>query len=104
MLFNKEIVFSMQKREINRYFTSEEVHPFAEVEWEKRDAVITGLQGVVFEQKDVETPVEWSALATKIVASKYFRGQQGTESREKSVRQVLSRVANTIRNWGRKDG
>jgi ribonucleoside-diphosphate reductase alpha chain len=90
---------------MKRYFTRPGVHPFTEVEWEKRSAVISGEKGeVVFEQHDVEIPKSWSQLATNVVVSKYFRGPLGTPQREHSVRQLISRVVETITGWGRKDG
>ncbi len=90
---------------VRRYFTRPGVHPFAEIEWEKRSAVISGEKGeVVFEQHDVEIPKSWSQLATNVVVSKYFRGALGTPQREHSVRQLISRVVDTITAWGRKDG
>src|SRR2546425_666438 len=89
-----------------RYFTKDGVHPFDEVEWEVRDAVIPNYKegGNAFEQRDVEFPVSWSQNATNIVAQKYFRGPLGTPQRESSVRQMISRVADTIAGWGVKDG
>src|SRR6476619_2728955 len=89
-----------------RYFTKEGVHPFDEVEWETRDAVIPNYKegGNAFEQRDVEFPISWSQNATNIVAQKYFRGPLGTPQRESSVRQMVSRVADTITGWGVKDG
>jgi ribonucleoside-diphosphate reductase alpha chain len=89
-----------------RYFTKDGVHPFDEVEWEIRDAVIPNYKegGNAFEQRDVEFPVSWSQNATNIVAQKYFRGPLGTPQRESSVRQMISRVADTITGWGVKDG
>ncbi|MGC8785680.1 MAG: vitamin B12-dependent ribonucleotide reductase [Armatimonadota bacterium] len=90
---------------VERYFTRPGVHPFDEVRWELRTASITGERGeVIFEQKDVEVPEFWSQLATNVVASKYFRGLLGSPQRERSVRQLISRVADTIAAWGRKDG
>jgi ribonucleoside-diphosphate reductase alpha chain len=86
-----------------RFFSSPGVDPFDEVEWELRDAVIGNERGeVVFEQRDVEIPKAWSQQATNIVASKYFRGQIGTPSREHSVKQLIGRVVNTITDWGRR--
>ncbi len=89
-----------------RYFTTEGVHPFDEIEWERRDAVIPNLKegGNAFEQRDVEFPKTWSQNATNIVAQKYFRGTLGTPQRESSVRQMISRVVDTITGWGRKGG
>jgi ribonucleoside-diphosphate reductase alpha chain len=89
-----------------RYFTTDGTHPFDEVEWETRDAVIPNFKegGNAFEQKDVEFPKSWSQNATNIVAQKYFRGPLGTPQREHSVRQMISRVVHTIKSWGVKDG
>ena len=89
-----------------RFFTKEGVHPFDEVEWEIRDAVIPNVKegGNAFEQRGVEFPRSWSQNATNIVAQKYFRGPLGTPQRESSVRQLISRVVDTIRGWGEKDG
>ncbi len=89
-----------------RYFTSEGVHPFDEIEWETRDAVIPNLKtgGNAFEQRGVEFPKVWSQNATNIVAQKYFRGPLDTPQRESSVRQLIGRVVDTVRGWGEKDG
>jgi ribonucleoside-diphosphate reductase alpha chain len=89
-----------------RYFTHDEVHPFDEVEWEQRDAVIPNYRegGNAFEQRDVEFPVTWSQNATNIVAQKYFRGALGTPERESSVRQLVGRVVDTVTGWGRTGG
>jgi ribonucleoside-diphosphate reductase alpha chain len=88
-----------------RLFTKPGVSPYNEVEWELRLAQITDSQGgMIFEQKDVEVPKDWSMTATNIVASKYLHGQIGTEERETGVRQLVARVAETIRDWGMKDG
>ena len=90
---------------ITRRFTREGVHPFDEVQWEKRSAIIGNEKGeTVFEQRDVEIPASWSQMATNVVVSKYFRGPLGTPRRETSVRQVISRVCDTIANWGRQGG
>ncbi len=90
----------------NRYFTTEDRHPFDDVEWETRDAVIPNFKegGNAFEQRDVEFPITWSQNATNIVAQKYFRGTLGTPQRESSVRQLVGRVVDTIRGWGEKNG
>ena len=85
---------------VRRLFTRPGVHPFDTVEWELRDARI----GTVFEQKDVEFPTTWSQNATNIVAQKYFRGQLDSPTRERSVKQMVSRVAGTIADWGRQRG
>ena len=88
-----------------RLFTKPGVSPYNEVEWELRDALISDSQGgMIFEQKNVEVPKDWSMTATNIVASKYLHGQIGTDERETGVRQLVSRVAETIRDWGMKDG
>jgi ribonucleoside-diphosphate reductase alpha chain len=89
--------------EFPRYFTRPGVDPFDEVDWELRSAVIGNEKGqVVFEQRDVEIPRFWSQQATNIVVSKYFRGQMGTAERERSVRQLIGRVVETITAWARK--
>src|SRR5688572_17929277 len=88
--------------EFSRYFTLPGVDPFDEVEWEVRSAVIGNEKGkVVFEQRDVEIPRAWSQQATNIVVSKYFRGQIGTPERERSVKQLIGRVVDTVTGWGR---
>ena len=85
-----------------RRFTKPGVHPYDEVEWELRDAVISSGTGeVAFEQRNVEVPKFWSQLATNVVAQKYFRGPLGSPEREHSVRQLLDRVAKTAAAWGR---
>jgi ribonucleoside-diphosphate reductase alpha chain len=84
-----------------RRFTSEGISPYDQVQWERRTASIADTKGnTIFEQKDVEVPVDWSMTATNIVASKYLHGQLGTPERETGVRQLVSRVAETIRDWG----
>ncbi|MCW5804232.1 MAG: vitamin B12-dependent ribonucleotide reductase [Deltaproteobacteria bacterium] len=88
-----------------RYFTRAGVDPFETVEWERRDAVISGADGkVFFEQRGVEFPKTWSQTATNVVVQKYFRGTLGTPQREESVRQMIGRVADTIYGWGKTDG
>ena len=90
---------------IRRMFSSPGVDPFDEVEWERRSAVIQDDKGnIVFEQRDVEMPAGWSQLATNVVVSKYFRGALGSPQRERSVRQMIGRVASTIRGWGETQG
>ena len=86
--------------EFPRVFSRAGVDPFDEMEWETRSAVIRNERGdVVFEQRDVELPKSWSQQATNIVVSKYFRGQLGTPERERSVRQLIGRVVDTITRW-----
>jgi ribonucleoside-diphosphate reductase alpha chain len=88
-----------------RLFTKPGVSPYDELEWEFRTAQITDSKGgVIFEQKDVEIPKDWSMTATNIVASKYLHGKVGTPERETGVRQLVTRVAETIRNWGLAQG
>jgi ribonucleoside-diphosphate reductase alpha chain len=90
---------------VERRFTHEGVHPFDEVTWETRTAAIGNEKGeTVFEQKDCEIPTFWSQMATNVVVSKYFRGKLGTPGRETSVKQMISRVADTIGKWGREGG
>ena len=89
----------------NRFFSKPGVSPYDEVQWERRTAAITDAGGkTIFEQKDVEIPVDWSMTATNIVASKYLHGQLGTPERETGVRQLVGRVAETIRDWGLSGG
>ena len=91
---------------IRRHFTTPEVHPYDEADWEQRDARITNFRdgSVAFEQTDVEVPASWSLNATNILAQKYFRGTPNTPERERSLRQVSDRVVDTITEWGIKDG
>ena len=88
-----------------RHFTTAGRHPFDEVTWERRSAVINDEKGQpVFEQHDIEVPATWSQTATNIVASKYFRGQLGAPDRESSVRGLIARVVDTIRSWAEAQG
>jgi ribonucleoside-diphosphate reductase alpha chain len=88
--------------EFVRFFSREGVDPFDEIEWDIRSAVIGNEKGqLVFEQRDVEIPRFWSQQATNIVVSKYFRGQIGTPDRERSVKQLVGRVVDTITTWAR---
>src|SRR4051812_21684496 len=91
--------------EIERTFSDAKVNPFDQLEWERRSAEITDDAGkVIFKQDNVEVPKSWSLLATKVVVSKYFYGEQGTSERETSVRQLIHRITRTIADWGIKDG
>ena len=87
-----------------RFFTIPGRDPFEEIEWEQRDAVIPGKSGPAFEQRDVEFPKFWSQTATNIVAQKYFRGRLSSPDRERSVKQMIGRVVDTIGGWGRDGG
>ncbi len=89
---------------IERRFTSPGTHPYDELEWESRDAIIGDTEKPVFEQRGVEFPKTWSQNATNIVAQKYFRGQPGSPERETSVKQMVSRVAGRIAEVGREQG
>jgi ribonucleoside-diphosphate reductase alpha chain len=89
---------------VERYFTTEGVHPYDQVEWERRDAKIGGESGTVFEQKGVEVPKFWSMTATNVVASKYFRGKLTSPDREWSVKQMVDRVVDRITSWGVEGG
>jgi ribonucleoside-diphosphate reductase alpha chain len=89
---------------IERTFSDAKVGPFDQIEWEKRNAEITDDAGkVIFKQDNVEVPKSWSILATKVVVSKYFYGEQDTPERETSVRQLIHRVCRTIADCGVKD-
>ena len=90
---------------IEPYFCPNGQDPFNTVEWDFRTAAIKDENGkVLFEQTDCEVPKDWSALATNVVVSKYFYGEHGTTERERSVRQVIHRVARTVADWGMQDG
>src|ERR671936_2191707 len=89
---------------VKRYFTIPGRDPFEELEWELRDAFIAGKDKPTFEQKDVEFPKFWSQTATNIVAQKYFRGRMSSPERERSVKQMVGRVVDTIGRWGREGG
>ncbi|KAB2643229.1 MAG: vitamin B12-dependent ribonucleotide reductase [Verrucomicrobia bacterium] len=92
-------------------FSTPDVDPFEDIEWEFRTAEITdGSAKAIFRQEHVEVPKEWSELATKIAVSKYFYGDiaRGTDpkagGRESSVRQLIHRVTRSITDWGIADG
>ena len=90
---------------IDRVFSDAKLNPFDQIEWEKRTAEITDDGGkVIFKQENVEVPKSWSVLATKVVVSKYFYGEQHTSERETSVRQLIHRITRTISDWGIADG
>ncbi len=90
---------------VQRVFSTEKVNPFDQIEWDKRTAEITDDAGkVIFKQENVEVPKSWSLLATKVVVSKYFYGEQNTSERETSVRQLIHRITRTIADWGIADG
>ncbi len=85
----------------DRHFTRPGISPYDEIVWELRDAVIQDFKGkTIFEQKNVEVPADWSMTATNIVASKYLHGLNGTNERESGVRALITRVAESIRDWG----
>src|ERR1700755_851220 len=94
----------LQGLSVERRFSTAGVHPFDQIEWEIRDAVIGNPESPAFEQRGVEFPKIWSQNATNTVAQKYFRGKLGSEQRESSVKQMIGRVAGTIANWGREGG
>src|SRR5579872_7135437 len=90
---------------VARVFSDAKVKPFDQIEWDKRTAEITDDGGkVIFKQENVEVPKSWSQLATKVVVSKYFYGEQNTSERETSVRQLIHRISRTISDWGIADG
>ncbi|HVO52956.1 MAG TPA: vitamin B12-dependent ribonucleotide reductase [Solirubrobacterales bacterium] len=94
----------LQGLSIERRFSTAGVHPFDQIEWEIRDAVIGNPESPAFEQRGVEFPKSWSQNSTNIVAQKYFRGKLGSPERESSVKQMIGRVAGTIADWGRVGG
>jgi len=90
---------------VARVFSAQGVHPFDQIDWERRTAEITDDSGkVIFKQEGVEVPSSWSQLATKVVCSKYFYGDPAKPEREQSVRQLIHRVTRTIADWGIQDG
>jgi ribonucleoside-diphosphate reductase alpha chain len=90
---------------LERIFSDAKVKPFDQIEWDRRTAEITDDAGkVIFKQENVEVPKAWSQLATKVVVSKYFYGEQNTGERETSVRQLVHRISRTIADWGVADG
>src|SRR3954452_9595284 len=104
----EDLVNSVAKEDaalgVRRYITIAGRDPFAEIEWETRDAFIPGKEKPAFEQKGVEFPKFWSQTATNIVAQKYFRGRMASPEREFSVKQMIGRVVTTIGGWGREGG
>ncbi len=88
---------------IESYFSTPDIHPFEQIEWEQRSAEIKDWKSgkVSFHQDDLEFPAFWSQRATDIVASKYFRGQLGTPERESSIKQLIGRITDTITTWGK---
>ncbi len=89
----------------SRLFSVDDKGPFDLVDWNKRSAIIRNEKGqILFEQNSVEAPSFWSDMAVTVVASKYFRGRLGTPDRENSVKELVSRVANTIAGWGADQG
>ncbi len=90
---------------VEHFFSTANVHPFDELEWEKRSAKISSDSGeAIFEQDDIEVPTEWSQLATKVVSSKYFYGDIKGGQREHSLKQLIHRVCKTIADRGKRDG
>src|SRR5437764_7979749 len=104
----EDLVNSVAKEDaalgVRRYFTIAGRDPFAEIDWETRDAFIPGKEKPVFEQKGVEFPKFWSQTATNIVAQKYFRGRMASPEREFSVKQMIGRIVDTVGAWGRDGG
>jgi ribonucleoside-diphosphate reductase alpha chain len=91
---------------IERVFSTEGVHPYDELTWERRDVVQTNWKTgeTVFEQRGVEFPDFWSVNASTIVTTKYFRGAVGTDAREASLKQLIDRVVKTYRKGGEDHG
>ncbi|MBC7474096.1 MAG: intein-containing adenosylcobalamin-dependent ribonucleoside-diphosphate reductase, partial [Candidatus Sericytochromatia bacterium] len=90
---------------LERFYSKKGLHPFDEIKWDYRTASITNEKGgIVFEQKNIEVPSFWSQLAVNVVVSKYFHGKPDSPEREKSIKQLISRVANTTTEFGWSDG
>ena len=91
---NKGMSTAKKTLRVERIFSDAKVKPFDQIEWEQRTAEITDDAGkVIFKQENVEVPKSWSVLATKVVVSKYFYGEQNTSERETSVRQLIHRIS-----------
>jgi ribonucleoside-diphosphate reductase alpha chain len=102
---DKDMSTAKKTLRVERIFSDAKVKPFDQIEWDRRTAEITDDAGkVIFKQENVEVPKSWSQLATKVVVSKYFYGEQHTAERETSVRQLIHRISRTIADWGVKDG
>jgi len=102
---SQQTPYSQRGLIFTRRFTTEGISPYDEIQWDRRTASISDQGGnCIFEQKDVEVPVDWSMTATNIVASKYLHGHVGTPERETGVRQLVARVVETIRDWGMAGG
>ncbi|MBM0227363.1 vitamin B12-dependent ribonucleotide reductase [Micromonospora sp. ATA51] len=91
---------------LERVWTTEGVHPYDEVAWERRDVVMTNWRdgSINFEQRGVEFPESWSVNAANIVTTKYFRGAVGTPEREWSLKQLIDRVVTSYRKAGEEHG
>jgi ribonucleoside-diphosphate reductase alpha chain len=101
-----ESVFPATGLRIERIYTTAGVHPYDEVQWERRDVVMTNWRdgSINFEQRGVEFPIDWSVNAANIVTTKYFRGAVGTSQREWSLRQLIDRVVRSYRTAGEQYG
>ena len=88
---------------VKRHFSTEGVHPYDEVGWKKVKVMVRSTNGHK-EERELEFPDFWSEHAVNIAGSKYFRGRIGTEERETSAKQMISRVAENMRAWGEKCG
>lgn len=91
---------------MSRYFTKAGTHPYDMMEWDHRDSLIENpmTKKVVFEQKNIEFPKDWSQNATNIVAQKYFSGTPGDPNREASLKTLIDRVVDTITRHGTQEG
>jgi ribonucleoside-diphosphate reductase alpha chain len=91
---------------IDRIYTTEGLHPYDQVTWDRRDVVQQNWKTgeVVFEQRGVEFADFWSVNASTIVTTKYFRGAVGAENREWSLKQVIDRVVLTYTKAGKEYG
>lgn len=92
---------------MERHFTTPGIHPYDEVEWETRDALIPGPSpdsSPTFEQRGVEFPSFWSQTASNIVAQKYFAYNMDDPRRERSLRQLIDRVVGAIAQAGSREG
>ncbi len=91
---------------VGRLFTQPKKKAYDQLKWVLSDSIIINpfSKTPVFEQKDVEFPEGWSLNAINIVAQKYFTGTPGTATRERSLKQLIDRVVDTITREGTQNG
>ncbi len=105
---SKRPIKTEQKKGLNfdRHFTKKGVSPYDMFTYETRSSIIKNPSGEeIYRTDNVEVPKEWSQVATDILAQKYFRKEGvGDQGSEKSVKQVVHRLANCWKVWGERYG